>query len=173
MKDVFDEKGNRIGFKLESPAEIAQFEEISALAKRLRNGRQERAKLVLAAFEKGNELVDSDDRTGAADAQVWAWADGLDEAIRENLDHQTFGALVELILQSSERAAQTARAVARHAENRSMKAEVFAWLDVHMKDYKSMDDAAEAVAGKGWPIKWRTARDWIAQWKALRSAGTP
>lgn len=64
-------------------------------------------------------------------------------------------------------------AQARHAENRSMKAEVFAWLDTNMGDFKSMDAAAEAIAGRQHPIVFRTARAWVGEWKKLRSAGTP
>ena len=60
----------------------------------------------------------------------------------------------------------------RHAENRSMKNDVFNWLDTHMHQFKSMDAAADAIAGKMAPVKWRTARDWVGEWKKLRSAGT-
>jgi len=62
---------------------------------------------------------------------------------------------------------------ARHAENRAMKKEVHAWLDENMSKFNSMDSAAESIAGDVAPIKWRTARDWIGEWKKLRSAGTP
>jgi hypothetical protein len=65
-----------------------------------------------------------------------------------------------------------AAAMARHAENHSLKAEVFAWCDANVADYKSMDAAAEAIAGKIAPIVFRTARDWVGEWKKLRSAGT-
>ncbi|UUZ68266.1 hypothetical protein LP416_29305 [Polaromonas sp. P2-4] len=64
-------------------------------------------------------------------------------------------------------------AAARHAENRAMKQDVCAWLDANMPDFKSMDSAAEAIAGKVAPVKFRTARDWVGEWKKLRSAGTP
>lgn len=61
----------------------------------------------------------------------------------------------------------------RHAENRDMKNEVFQWLDLNMSSFKSMDEAAEAIAGKVQPVKFRTARDWVGQWKKLRSPSTP
>lgn len=64
-------------------------------------------------------------------------------------------------------------AMARHAENHAMKQEVFAWLDEHFPECRSMDAAATAIAGKVAPIAWRTARDWVAQWKKLRPAGRP
>ena len=60
----------------------------------------------------------------------------------------------------------------RHAEHHSMKAEVFVWCDANMLNYKSMDKAAEAIAGKITPIAFRTARAWIGEWKKLRSPGT-
>ena len=61
---------------------------------------------------------------------------------------------------------------ARHAENRSMKADVHKWLDSNMARFKSMDAAAESIAGNVAPVKWRTARSWVGEWKKLRSTGT-
>lgn len=58
----------------------------------------------------------------------------------------------------------------RHAENRSMKADVFTWLDDNMHRFPSMDSAAEAIAGRIAPVKFRAARDWVGAWKKLRSA---
>ena len=63
-------------------------------------------------------------------------------------------------------------AQARHAENRSMKADVFAWLDTNMGSFNSMDAAALAITGQQ-PIVFRTARAWVGDWKKQRSAGTP
>ena len=61
----------------------------------------------------------------------------------------------------------------RHAENRAMKNQVSEWLNTNMTGFKSMDSAAEAIAGKIVPIKFRTARAWVAEWKKLRPTGTP
>lgn len=62
-------------------------------------------------------------------------------------------------------------AQARHSENRSMKADVFKWLDVHMADFKSMDAASQAII-KQQPVVFRTARGWVGEWKKLRSTGS-
>ena len=62
---------------------------------------------------------------------------------------------------------------ARHNENRAMKQEVFAWLDTNFSTCTSMDDAAEKMAGKLVPCRFRTVRDWVGEWKKLRSTGTP
>lgn len=82
----------------------------------------------------------------------------------------------ESAMENSVTAARTAlakaAAQARHAENRATKASVFAWLDINMVNFKSMDAAAEAVT-KQQPIAFRTARDWVGEWKKLRSTGTP
>jgi hypothetical protein len=59
---------------------------------------------------------------------------------------------------------------ARHAENRSMKADAFRWCDVNMEKFTSIDSAAEAIAGKVIPVKFRTAHSYITQWRRLRSA---
>jgi hypothetical protein len=63
-------------------------------------------------------------------------------------------------------------AAARHAENRAMKQDVNAWLDANMRDFKSMDSAAETIARIVAPVKFRTAREWVSDWKKLRSTGT-
>lgn len=63
-------------------------------------------------------------------------------------------------------------ATARHSENRAMKQQVFEWCDTNMADTPSMDTAASQVAGVVVPVAWRTVRDWMTEWKKLRSAGT-
>jgi hypothetical protein len=54
---------------------------------------------------------------------------------------------------------------AAHAENRAMKKSIYEWCDTNFSDYKSMDGAAGAVAGKVVPVAFRTARSWISDWK--------
>ena len=60
-----------------------------------------------------------------------------------------------------------------HQENRACKADAFAWLDANFSTCKSMDAAAEVMAGKIVPQKFRAVRDWVREWKKLRSASTP
>lgn len=62
---------------------------------------------------------------------------------------------------------------ARHVENRAMKQDVFKWLDANMDRFPSMDSAAEAIAKGVVPAKFRTARDWVGEWKKIRAAGKP
>ena len=95
----------------------------------------------------------------------------MDTAISVNLDHSSISHFVEMIAKNHVKALQVSNANKRHAENHAMKAEVFVWLDANMSDFKSMDKAAEAVM-KQQPIAFRTARDWVGQWKKLRSAST-
>ena len=63
-------------------------------------------------------------------------------------------------------------AAIKHKENRAMKAEVFLWLDENRSNFKSMDKTAEAVT-KQQPIAFRTARDWVGDWKKQGHASTP
>ncbi len=100
-----------------------------------------------------------------------------DWAISDYLESHppTAGVIAELVrmamhLQKSQ--AGSRAAAKRHTENKAMKQEVFVWLDTNMVNFKSKDAAAEAIAGKVAPIAWRTARDWIDNWKKLRSTGT-
>lgn len=60
-----------------------------------------------------------------------------------------------------------------HQENRALKADVFRWLDDNFSNCKSMDAAATSMAGKIVPMTFRTVRDWVTEWKKLRSASTP
>lgn len=94
----------------------------------------------------------------------------LDILIGKFLNHKNMGYFIDLILENAESARQSAAAMKRHEENRAMKQDVFDWLDTNMSRFKSMDDAATAIAGKVAPIKWRTARDWVADWKKVSAA---
>jgi hypothetical protein len=70
-----------------------------------------------------------------------------------------------------------AAANARHAENRAMKEEVWKWYEANEQSYRSMDAAAEAIAGKLVPVAFRTARAWIGEYRKkmglLHSARRP
>ena len=76
---------------------------------------------------------------------------------------------------NAESAARTAlakaAAQAKHTGNRADKATVFVWCDKNMKRFSSMDDAASDIAETFIPQKFRAVRDWMTEWKKLRSAG--
>lgn len=153
--------------------ETEDFERLLALVKTLRNNQQERAMRVLEVFLAGNDVVDAEDRSDSASADTYRWAEFMNETITRDLDSRSIGHFVELVLQFHVRSSQAANANKRHEENRGMKAEVFLWCDEHLGEFRSMDSAAEAIAGKLVPVTFRTARSWIGDWKKLRSAGTP
>ena len=114
--------------------------------------------------------VDDDGTMG--DAEGIAWIERVNEIIRTRLD---FYSLCELMRIGQDDAASRKyflMADKRHAEHRSMKAEVLIWLDINMVNFNSMDAAAQAIT-KQQPIAFRTARDWVGEWKKVRSAGTP
>lgn len=56
-----------------------------------------------------------------------------------------------------------------HIEHRAMKAAVFEWCEVNFANFKSMDKAAMAVAGKEVAIEFTTARSWIREWKQKKA----
>lgn len=94
-------------------------------------------------------------------------------AFRDRLNPpQMMKTAVEAAKKSARSEVGKAGAAARHIENRALKQEVFTWLDVHMKDFRSMDAATTEIVKSVVPIAWRTARDWVGEWKKLRSAGT-
>jgi hypothetical protein len=97
----------------------------------------------------------------------------LNGLIAKNLDSDSIWEFVFLSGDLRESVQGKARAAKRHTENRAMKADVFKWLDDNFASCKSMDAAAEAMAGKLVPATFRTVRDWVTDWKKLRSASTP
>lgn len=100
-----------------------------------------------------------------------------DEAVRDMaIANERQSKLIQFlpkVFQAGKKSLANAGAAGRHTENRAMKQEVFAWLDTNFSTCTSMDDAAEKMAGKLVPCRFRTVRDWVGQWKKLRSAGTP
>lgn len=66
----------------------------------------------------------------------------------------------------------SAGAAGRHAENRAIKQDVFAWLDANPPEPRGKDAAAAEIAGGVVPVAFRTARRWIDEWEKLRATGT-
>ena len=105
-------------------------------------------------------------------AEVSAWIERVNEIIRTRLDFYSLCKLMGISTNNDVRLKAYRMADKRHTENRSMKSDVFIWLDTNMANFKSMDAAAQAVI-KQQPIAFRTARDWVGEWKKVRSTGTP
>lgn len=93
--------------------------------------------------------------------------------VEKYLDNMSIHHFIELVVADAASTKARLKAVKRHTENRAMKQDVFAWLDENMANFKSMDSAAESVARTVAPIKFRTARDWVGEWKKLRSSARP
>ena len=113
----------------------------------------------------------SDDGT-ADDGEFFAWVDRINEIIRTRLEAGSLFELMEMCAANDVSQKALRMALKRHSENHAMKADVFTWLDTNMPNFKSMDAAAQAVT-KQQPIAFRTARDWVGEWKKVRSTGTP
>jgi hypothetical protein len=105
------------------------------------------------------------------DAECLAWIEEINEIIQTKLDFYSLCNLMQISTKNDGHLKGYRMAGKRHAENRSMKADVFIWLDSQPK-FKSIEDAATAIT-KQQPIKHVTGRDWFKEWKKLRSAGTP
>ncbi len=61
-----------------------------------------------------------------------------------------------------------AAADAMHHENRACKKQVFEWLDDNMSRYPTLDAAADEIAERVVPMKWRTVRGWATDWNRER-----
>lgn len=63
---------------------------------------------------------------------------------------------------------------ARHRENREMRKEAIRYYEEHAAEFKGLDAAALAIAGKIVPVTFRTVHGWIsAHRKSLQSARKP
>ncbi|MFL6676111.1 MAG: hypothetical protein ACJ8LG_22815 [Massilia sp.] len=105
-------------------------------------------------------------RPGLTNDQRWGWvcwAHNYLGRLRGSVSGEVAGALTSIKGRAKNGAA------ARHKENREMKLEVFEWLTQNIDRFNSLDGAAEAIAGDVVPIKFRTARGWVGQWKKLSS----
>jgi hypothetical protein len=94
------------------------------------------------------------------------------------IDSSSIVHFLELVLANADTTIARLKAEKLHEEHRAMKVDVFNWLDEKFEDFrstgKSMDDIAqEQIAGKLVPLKFRTVREWMTEWKKLRSAGRP
>jgi hypothetical protein len=61
----------------------------------------------------------------------------------------------------------------RHSKSRFHKQMVFEWCDKNMDRFGSMDDASLDIAETFVPEKFRAVREWMTDWKKLRSASKP
>ena len=114
--------------------------------------------------------VNDDGTMGTADGV--AWIERINEKIRTRLDFYSLCGLMVMAQKDAASRKSFLMATKRHTENRSMKASIFVWLDANMPKFRSMDAAAQA-ATKQQPIAFRTAREWVGEWKKVRSTGTP
>jgi len=92
--------------------------------------------------------------------------------IDKYIDPASIYHFIELTVADAASTKARLKAVKSHAEDYATKNSVFAWLDSNMAEFKSMDAAAQAII-KQQPIAFRTARDWVGDWKKLRSASRP
>jgi hypothetical protein len=101
-------------------------------------------------------------------------ADGQERSLESAFESLGRGSLM-LAAWSEERATKNASkgAFARHAEHRSMKQQLFEWLDAHRAEYRTLDAAAIAAhQARLAPVTHGTIRRWATEWKKLRSART-
>ena len=147
VREIYRE--SRLGFDREAEYIFKKFTEYSAREPDLK------------CINKGGGEVEIHDLSGQA----------FDSELREHLHHLTIARFIELILNNAVKAKQSAAAIKRHQEHYSMKHQVFGWLDINFQNYKSMDATAEAIAGKLVPLKFRTVRKWVKEYKDMHSAG--
>jgi hypothetical protein len=116
------------------------------------------ARLISAA----NHAINAASALGLAESHAHA------SRIEDELDFELKEQLADFSTERARRAAQK-----KHQKNRDAKALVFEWCDKNMSRFNSMDDAAMDIAESFIPQKFRAVRDWMTEWKKLRSASKP
>lgn len=101
------------------------------------------------------------------------WVQSINEHIRTSIDMDAMMEVIRLHSESVVKSTAIRNALKRHTENHSLRDAVYSWADKNIRPGKSLDDAAWDVAGKVVPLKWRTVRKHLTEWKKLRSASTP
>jgi len=92
----------------------------------------------------------------------------IDTMIREILNASNIYAFIELVAADSKSATIAVAASRRHAKNHARRDLVHEWCKANMARYRSVDNAAEAVAGKVVHVAHSTARKWINSWPGLQ-----
>lgn len=97
----------------------------------------------------------------------------IDVAIRKHLTAENIWCFMYMASKVIGR--DHAREIARyrHLKSARSKMKVFEWCDNNMHLFKSMDAAALDIAETFIPEKFRTVRDYMTEWKKLRSARKP
>jgi hypothetical protein len=135
--------------------------------------RQRAQKLFDVLQRQSDHLMASkDDQTGRYVIRN-PWASELEATIAECLDFKSIGFFVDLISAASNSEKQRLTAIKGHSKNHIAKTQVFEWCDTNMDRFTSMDDAAIDIAESFVPHKFRTVREWMTEWRKLRSTGTP
>lgn len=82
--------------------------------------------------------------------------------------------VLQTVKANAERKKKQAHATSkRHEENRAMKREVFNWLDANPPQKGELDKTADTIKELNLvPMAWRTIREWIGEWRKLRSNRT-
>ena len=101
------------------------------------------------------------------------WVQSINEHIRTSLDFDAMLEVLHLYKESVAKNQALWSALKRHTENHALRDAVYVWADQNIKPGMALDSAASDVAGKVVPLKWRTVREHLTEWKKLRSASTP
>ncbi len=173
LEDLQRQKDWQI-LKVEIATRKAQREEQWAAIDRQEAEDNERAKAVVNDLYA--ELCSppiGEDEEDLSDEGLAVWKSRVNEIIRTRLE---FNSLLLLMEKGGEieRSSQARRnALKSHTENHALRDMVYAWADTNVKGRMTLDAAASLMSEKVVPLKWRTVRSHLTEWKKLRSASTP
>ena len=129
---------------------------------------------IRAGVSSIHQSIDEDHERAKAFFKIFKTDWSIDQSdIEKYLDHDSIHHFIKLVVADSASTKARLKAIKGHAKNHSDKAKVFDWCDKTMSNFSSMDDAAFDIAETFIPQKFRAVRDWMTEWKKLRSASTP
>lgn len=108
-----------------------------------------------------------------SDEDFREWKERVTGIIRTQIDFDALLVLLKKAGQVAVSAEAKKKALKRHEENHSIRDQIYEWLDQHKTPEMALDTAADKMAGKVVPLKWRTVREHCTEWNKLRSAGRP
>jgi hypothetical protein len=170
--DEVDNESEDAGIPLSSPHAILHGDAIElGIAKEGNTPPRRQAELIAALANIVLHTVPFDLRWGVSESEDLPITDPF-ELVRATVSATSAMDLIHRALKIFEVSDEASkRAGKAHKENRAMKEQARAWWRDNNHLYNSKDGAAEVIAGKVVPVKFRTARRWLDDWPEKPSAG--
>jgi len=163
--------------ELEDQSDVDAFNELVALFKKLENEKMEKAKRVFEAYcnNSFSEKIDTNnpDHDEMIVFEIDQWQVTVNDAIRENLNSQTLGAFIEIVIANRKKVSARVNALKRHASDPKKRDKDWVrecWDEWQRRptNYKTKSAFASDMLKKGLrleskPVIQRWCREWAKE----------